>query len=923
MSLRVFELAKELNTPTKELITKISRMGIDASGNFSALTEQQVTQIRKEFLEPASRIKETVVPTQEGNPRRVRRRIISAKRAKEGKKIRESLNLGDAPMQEDVKTREQISEDRELEKKAVDDIENVQIKSTEVEKGEREETSTQINGESTQEISTDAIKSDAENVENKVGASKIVRLERFGKKKSNNDKVKQVEKPKNGVQNSSAKVKKKPDQDSFEIKVEVRQKVSESAPIDKVSKKSKKTDDKVDAKKEVIESESASKPIAKTEDKNTESDKVSKKLKKVGKRKPWTSSDRGGDESAATPGYAQSKGNRSRNKKWVNPRKQNRKKESTGPKHTFNPSKKGLVVGESITVGDLAALIGIKVPNIIKTLMSLDMMATITQAIDGETAALVAAENGIELKVQFHNLEDQFVSADEKEEDLTPRPPVVTIMGHVDHGKTSLLDRIRSEDVSSGEAGGITQHIGAYFVRSSEGEVTFLDTPGHAAFSAMRARGANATDIVILVVAADDGPRPQTVEAIDHAKAADVPIIVAINKCDKPAANPDNTIQRLMEHGLISENFGGDTPMIRVSAKSGDGISDLLEALHLQSEIMELKANPDKLATGVVIESKIDKGRGNTATVLVQSGTIRIGDNYVVGTQFGRVRAMWNDQGKKLKEASPSMPIEIVGLNGLPHSGDVFNVSEDEKKVRQLAEQRALIEKEKAQVAQSKNKMSLENLFSTMGEEDRKTLNLIIKTDVIGSLEALTDSLVELSNEEVEVRIIHGAVGAISSTNVVLAAASSAVIIGFNSRPEPKAKQLSKEEGIDIRLYSVIYEAIDDVKAAIEGMLKPIVREEFLGKAQVLEVFNIPKIGTIAGSKVIEGKVQKDNPVRIIRDNVVIHDGFMYSLKRFKDNVKDVTEGFECGIGIESYKDLRNGDIIESYIRTETAAKLS
>ena len=579
-----------------------------------------------------------------------------------------------------------------------------------------------------------------------------------------------------------------------------------------------------------------------------------------------------------------------------------------------------MVVGEAISVGDLAGLIGIKVPGIIKTLMSLDVMATIAQLIDGETAALVAAEHGIELKVQFESLENQFDEIKENDEDLQSRPPVVTVMGHVDHGKTSLLDKIRSADVTSGEAGGITQHIGAYHVSTAEGNVTFLDTPGHAAFTAMRARGANATDIVILVVAADDGPRPQTVEAIDHARAANVPVIVAINKCDKPAANPDGTIQRLMEHNLIAEEFGGDVRMVKVSAKSGEGLPELLEAIHLQAEIMELKVNPNRLATGVVIESKIDKGRGNTASFLVQSGTLRIGDNYVVGAEYGRVRAMWDDQGRKIKVATPSMPVEVVGLNGIPNSGDNFNVGTDEKKVRQLAEQRGKKEKERRQVQQKKQ--GLENLFSSMGQEEKKTLNLIIKTDVIGSLEALSDSLLKLGNDEVEVRIIHGAVGAISSTNVVLAAASNAVIIGFNNRPETSAKQVAKDEGVDIRLYSIIYEAIDDVTAALEGMLKPIVREEFQGKAQILEVFTIPKVGTIAGSKVVEGKIVRDCPIRVIRDNVVIHDGQLASLKRFKDNVKDVTVGFECGMGVENFRDLRSGDILESYYRLETAAKL-
>jgi len=578
------------------------------------------------------------------------------------------------------------------------------------------------------------------------------------------------------------------------------------------------------------------------------------------------------------------------------------------------------VVGEFITVSELASLIGIKVPDIIKTLISLGIMATITQSIDGETAVLVAAEHRVELKVEFESIEDSIDLIEDKEANLRLRPPVVTIMGHVDHGKTSLLDKIRSTRVIDGEAGGITQHIGAYYVKSEDGNITFLDTPGHEAFTAMRARGANVTDIVILVVAADDGPRPQTIEAIDHAKAAEVEIIVAINKCDKPDANPDRTIQQLMERGLVPEEFGGDVPMIKVSAKTGEGIPKLLEMIHLQAEIMELKADPSRLALGVVIESKVDKGKGNTATILIQTGMLKIGDNYVVGTEYGRVRAMWNDRGRKLETADPSVPVEIVGLNGLPKAGDRFNVGKDEKQVRQIAALRSEKEKVKKQAQQQKRK--LEYLLDSMGKDEKSILNLIIKTDVIGSLEALSDALTRLGNEKVAIRIIRGAVGAISSSDVLLATTSDAVILGFNTRPDASARLVAAEENIDIRMYSVIYQAIDDIRKALEGMLEPIVREEIQGKAEVLEIFNIPKVGIVAGSKVVEGKFIRDCPVRVIRDNVIIHDGKLASLKRFKDTAKEVLSGFECGIGIESYKDLKVGDELESYLRLETAAKL-
>jgi len=588
-------------------------------------------------------------------------------------------------------------------------------------------------------------------------------------------------------------------------------------------------------------------------------------------------------------------------------------------KHVFQPRKKDLVIAGSMTVGDLAGLIGVRAPEIMKTLMKLGIMATITQVIDPETSALVAAEFEVDVKVEVKSLEDGIEQIADDVTDLVPRPPVVTIMGHVDHGKTSLLDKIRSTNVATGEAGGITQHIGAYHVKTDAGQITFLDTPGHEAFTAMRARGANATDIVILVVAADDGPRPQTVEAIHHAKAAKVPIIVAINKIDKPGANAEKVMQELMSQEIVAEEYGGETVMVKVSAHSGEGIDRLLEAIALQAEIMELKANPKRLATGVVIESRMEKGRGNVATVLIQNGTLNLGDPYVVGCEFGRVRAMWNDLNKKLKTVEPSIPVEIVGLNGLPKAGDQFTVGTDEKQVRQIAEARAARSKEAQQTKD--HAIRLENLFENAASE-KTELNLIIKTDVVGSQEALSDALQKLGNEEVSVRVIHSAVGAITRTDVVLAAASKAIIIAFNTRPDASAKSTASEEGVEIRLYSVIYDAIEDVTKALEGMLRPVIREELQGRAEILQLISIPKVGVIAGSKVIEGKIIQNCPVRVIRDNVMIHDGKLSSLKRFKENAKEVAVGYECGIGIVSYKDLKEGDIIECYKRLESSATL-
>jgi len=605
--------------------------------------------------------------------------------------------------------------------------------------------------------------------------------------------------------------------------------------------------------------------------------------------------------------------------KWVKPRggKSARKEKS---KHIFNARKKDIIITHNVTVSELASFIGVRANQIIKTLLELEIEATTNDVLDEETIRLIADEHNIEIRLEIKSLEDALEVEEDNPEDLLVRPPVVTVMGHVDHGKTSLLDYIRKANVTAGEAGGITQHIGAYLVQTQQGPITFLDTPGHAAFTAMRARGATATDIVILVVAADDGPRPQTIEAISHSQAAGVPIIVAINKSDKPDAHPDKVKQQLMEHELVAEDFGGDVPMIPVSAHTGEGVEKLLEMVTLQSEIMELNANPKRDAEGVVVESQLDKGRGNLCTLLVQKGTLKIGDCFVVGSEFGRVRSMRNDQGESITEALPSTPVEIGGLNGLPQAGDSFQVGKNEKTVRQIAEMRGSQEKE-AKQAKAKA-VSLENLFSHLEGPEQKNLNLIIKADVVGSAEALVDALHKLGNEEVAVKCLHSAVGAITQTDVALAQASEAIIIGFNVRPDTQAKKAAQNEQIDIRLYSVIYECLEDVTKALEGMLTPIVREELQGKAEILEVFTIPKVGVIAGSKVVEGKIVRDAPIRVFRDNVLIHDGHLASLQRFKDQAKDVQTGFECGIGVQSYKDLRVGDVLESYFRLETAATL-
>ncbi len=570
-----------------------------------------------------------------------------------------------------------------------------------------------------------------------------------------------------------------------------------------------------------------------------------------------------------------------------------------------------------LTVKELAGKLGVDGATLIKKFMTLGMLVTINQSVEGAAAQLVAEDLGFEVSIEVpKNLEELYLAdADDEAASLKERPPVVTVMGHVDHGKTTLLDAIRETKVAAGEAGGITQHIGAYQVEIKGKKITFLDTPGHAAFTAMRARGAQVTDIAILVVAADDGVMPQTVEAINHAKAANVPIIVAVNKIDKPNANPDRVKQELTEYGLLAEDWGGDTICVPVSALRKEGIDDLLENVLLVAEMRELKANQERNARGFVIESELDKGRGPVATVLVQKGTLRIGDSIVAGTVAGRVRAMTNDKGKSVKKAGPSMPVEVVGLADVPQAGDVFVVTDEEKAARLVAESRK--EKQREEMLKKTSRVSLDDLFSRIKEGEVKVLGIVLKADVHGSAEAMKQSLTQLTNDEVRVNVIHAGVGAITESDVMLAAASNAIIIGFNVRPDVVAKRIAEREQVDIRTYRIIYEAIDDVKAAMTGMLEPEFKEAVLGRAEVRATFRVPKVGVVAGSYVIDGKITRSASVRVLRDNVVVHEGGIESLKRFKDDVREVSEGFECGIGLANFNDIKEGDVIEAYVMEE------
>lgn len=607
-------------------------------------------------------------------------------------------------------------------------------------------------------------------------------------------------------------------------------------------------------------------------------------------------------------------------------RKEDRRSLRRGPAVAADitkPRRKVVKLYEGMTVKEFSELIGQKVPSIISKLMMMGKMATINHPISLDEASLIAEAFGVKAESVSEKTEEEILSPSMPEDPnaLQPRPPVITIMGHVDHGKTSLLDSIRQTKVTEGEAGGITQHIGAYTVTVGDKKVTFLDTPGHEAFTAMRARGAKVTDIVILVVAADDGVMPQTVEAINHAKAANVPIIVAINKIDKPEANPDRVKNALAEYELIPEAWGGKTIFAEVSAKKKIGLDHLLEMILLQAEVLELKANPNRPMVGTIVEAKLDRGRGPVATVLVQQGTLRGGDFFVTGTHFGKVRALINDEGKKVNEAGPSTPVEVIGLDGVPDAGDTFVVVTDERVGKEVAQSRSQRQR-LAELSQTR-RVTLDDLYQEIQEGTVKELNIIVKADVQGSAEAIKESLEKLTSALVKLRVIHRGVGSITESDILLASASNAIVIGFNVRPEPKAQELAERENVDIRLYTIIYDAIADVKAAMEGLLEPTLKERTLGRVEVRQVFQIPKQGAIAGGHVSSGMISRNSAgARVIRDGVVVYEGKIASLRRFKDDVKEVQAGYECGIGIENFNDIKVGDIIEVYTHDKIAAKL-
>ena len=669
----------------------------------------------------------------------------------------------------------------------------------------------------------------------------------------------------------------------------------------------KKLNDSMKPKQEIEEPKTSST----VEQYEAEADEKSTVNKEKLKKKPAVGT---GVKKPGQGQFNKGKNNRNKNKQKSS---QSQQPAQLPPKRKEKELPTKITFYESLTVQELAKKLHREPSEIIKKLFLLGVMATINQTLDKDAIELIAAEYGVEveeeIRVDLTDLES--LVTEDAPEDLVERPAVVTIMGHVDHGKTTLLDSIRKTKVTEGEAGGITQHIGAYQVKVNDKKITFLDTPGHAAFTTMRARGAQVTDITILVVAADDGVMPQTIEAINHAKAAEVPIIVAVNKIDKPGANPDRVMQELTEHGLVPEAWGGDTIFVQISAKQGQGIDTLLEMILLVSEVEEYKANPNRKALGTVIEAQLDKGRGSVATLLVQNGTLKVGDPIVVGNTFGRVRAMVNDLGRRVKEAGPSTPVEVTGLNEVPQAGDLFSVFEDEKTARQVGETRAA--RQLASQRNEKTRVTLDNLFEQMKQGEIKELNIILKADVQGSAEALAASLQKIEVEGARVKIIHSGAGAITESDIILATASNAIVIGFNVRPDVNAKRAAESENVDIRLHRIIYKAIEEIEAAMKGMLDPEFEEKIIGQAEVRTTFKVSKIGTIAGSYVTDGKITRDSGIRLIRDGVVVFEGEIDTLKRFKDDVKEVATNYECGITIKNFNDLKEGDIIEAFVMEE------
>lgn len=881
---RVHELAKELGIESKELIAHLEKIGITVKSHTSTLEESDVDRIKRELLakEPKHIVEERIKSTV------IRRRAVRS-------------SAEEAPAEETIEAKPGV----EVEAKPEPEITEKKEPTAEIAVSKKEEKSPDLVPAVEEKKKEEPPKPQPAEAEAVAAAvqKEVPKLE---------EKQEKAEAGEVPVEEKPAEVKPKPQIIPVRppviskpkiIKPEPKKEIQPKTPVKQVEKVTappveqsikrdlEKARKKGKAPVEVFIEEEKAAPRRKVLEKKTE-----KKLRK-----------QDDDREVVFAKW--------REDKKISPVVKMKKTEITVPKAI----KRRIRVGETILVGELAKRMGVKAGEVINKLIAMGVMATINQSIDFDVATLVANEFSFQVEAADIEFEEAVLKSANSPEKLKPRAPVVTIMGHVDHGKTSLLDAIRKTNVIADEAGGITQAIGAYHVKINNREIVFLDTPGHEAFTAMRARGARVTDIVVLVVAADDGVMGQTVEAINHSRVAGVPIIVAINKIDKPGVDPERIKQGLAEHGLLSEQWGGETIFCEVSAKKRIGIESLLEMILLQADVLELKADPDQKAHGVIIESKLDRGRGPVATVLIQQGTLREGDAFVSKTEFGRVRAMIDDQGKRVNAAYPSTPAEVIGFSSVPQIGAEFVVVEDEKKARSLADYR--LRKMREQELSASSKITLEQLYQKI-KEGVKDFNVIIKADVQGSIEAISDALKKLSSDDVRLKIIHSSTGAISETDVMLASASNAIIIGFNVRPDARVVEVAQQEGVEIKLYDVIYNIIADVKAAMEGLLEPQYKEIVLGRAEVRETFKVPKVGTVAGSYVTDGKITRSASLKLVRDSVVVFDGKILSLKRFKDDAREVVSGFECGIGIEGFNDIHIGDIIEAYAMEKLERKL-
>jgi translation initiation factor IF-2 len=889
--IRIHKLASEFNLSSELLIEHLKKKGYEVKSIQSIVTDEMLQEIQTHFKKDIEKATQHIKKVEEFKKK------FSSKTDKESRE--KSVSITDEvaveePPQEVVKP-EQVSD--EVETETITEVveEPQQVVSEEIHAEQTAETTAEVT-EKTESAQQESFVQPKDVENNKVRGLKIVG-------KIDLDEGKKKKKGQKDLKPAAEQKKEKPEAKSAEI-TEPRTVIADRTISEEPVKKKKK---RPKAKKKA-----SIEPVAEELDVNKKKKRVKKfeideKDVKAAIKQTLLSMDEN---------VGSIRGSIKRKKKREREAEQERLQELK------EIESRKIKVNEFIAVNELANLMNVPVSEVIAKCISLGLMVSINQRLDVETITLVADEFGFEVEFQKEYTADVLEDKPDPEESLKPRPPVVTIMGHVDHGKTSLLDYIRNTNVVAGEAGGITQHIGAYQVELPGGKlITFLDTPGHEAFTAMRARGAQLTDIVVLVVAADDAVMPQTVEALNHAQAANVPIIVAINKIDKPGANPDKIKQQLADRNLLVEDWGGKYQCVELSAKTGKNIDLLLEKILLEAEILDLKANPDRPARGAVVEAELDRGRGVVATVLVQKGTLRIGDPFVAGIYHGRVRAMFDERGNKVKEAPPSTPVQVLGFEGVPQAGDTFVVVESERDAREIALKRQQLKREQDQ--KQVHHLTLDEIAKQISVGGVKELPLIVKGDVDGSVEALSDSFMRLTNQEVVVRVIHKGVGGISESDVLLAAASNAIIIGFNVRPNINARKLAETQKVDIRLYSVIYDAINEVKSALEGLLSPVISEEVTSTVEVREVFKVPKVGTVAGCYVTDGKIARSNKIRIIRDGIVIHQGEILSLKRFKDDVREVDAGYECGISIVNFNDIKVGDIIEAFKIVETKKTLA